>query len=78
MRGGWSQGVLRPLDTQVLLGVTKELRMESGAHKLGLGLGLVGGGRRGAPGWSQGRVPGFTVAILAVLAGSTERPSMGD
>lgn len=45
---------------------------------MGLGRTKVVGAGRGSLAGTMGRVPGLTVAVKAVVAGSAEKPSMGD
>ena len=39
---------------------------------------VLGEGKRVAPASAKGRVPGLMVGLVAVMARSSERPSMGD
>lgn len=75
---GQGHGVLRPLDTQVPLGIVEEKRMELGDLWAGSSFGQGVGGR-GALAHPSGRVLGLMMAVLAaVVAGNAKRPSTRD
>jgi hypothetical protein len=78
LQQGQGNGILRPMDTQAPLGVPEEQRMELGAHGLGTAS-SPGPGEKGALSCPTGIVLGLTaMGLVAVVAGSAERPSMGD